>query len=234
MPLVRAYLGLGANLGDRPATLARAIGRLGSEPGMRLRGVSRLYRTTPVGVEDQPDFHNAAVALDVRVGADVARAALRLLERLKALERDAGRAGGRRWGPRVLDLDLLVFGRHRVHVPRTEASRSADPERAGDQWLDVPHVAAAHRAFVLAPLADLAPGLVPPGWGVSVATALRDRLAVEGAAAVRPVAAWDAAIADWQPLADAQPMASPGSRNASPRSGRQSTGSTAPVRGSRA
>lgn len=198
--MVRAYVGLGANLGDPSGTLAWAVRRLGSEPGTWVRGVSRLYRTRPVGVVDQPEFHNAVVALDSRAGTRVVDDAVRLLERLKAIEREAGRRDGRRWGPRELDLDLLVYGRQRIHAPRTDASRTADPTRVGSQWLDVPHVAAAQRAFVLAPLADLAPGLVPPGWGMSVARALRDRIVAEGADAVRPVATWDAASADWRPL----------------------------------
>jgi 2-amino-4-hydroxy-6-hydroxymethyldihydropteridine diphosphokinase len=193
-------LGLGANIGDGPATLAWAVGRLASEPGIRLRGVSRLYLTRPVGVEDQPDFHNAAVAIDLCVGPRATSDAQALLERLKSLEQDAGRRPGRRWGPRELDLDLLVFGRQRIHVPRTDASRSADPARAGVQWLDVPHTAATQRVFVLAPLSDLAPGLAPPGWGVSVATALRRRTLVESPDAVRPVATWDAATAGWKRL----------------------------------
>ncbi|MEZ4596176.1 MAG: 2-amino-4-hydroxy-6-hydroxymethyldihydropteridine diphosphokinase [Chloroflexota bacterium] len=189
--LVRAYLGLGANLGDAPATLDWAIGQLGRLPGVRVRGVSRMFLTRPVGVEDQPEFHNAAVAIDVRVRGLPAEEAMSLLARLKAIERAAGRRPGRRWGPRELDIDLLVFGRHVIHVPRDAAARSGDPKRTGVQWLDVPHVAAAHRAFALAPLADLAPGLVPPGWGVSVAGALRRRIAIEGSDAVRPVATWD-------------------------------------------
>lgn len=199
MPIVRAYVGLGANIGDTPATLAWAVGRLGGMPGVRLRGVSRLYATRPVGVERQPPFHNAAVALDIRISADAADNARHLLERLKVLEREAGRRLRGRWGPRELDLDLLVFGRHTIHVARTERGRSADPTRAGPQWLDVPHVAAAQRAFVLAPLADLAPGLVPPGWGMSVAAALRRRLAIEGPDAVRAVGSWDAVAAGWEP-----------------------------------
>jgi 2-amino-4-hydroxy-6-hydroxymethyldihydropteridine diphosphokinase len=231
MTTVRAYLGLGANIGDAPATLAWAVGRLGSAPGVQLRGVSRLFLTRPVGVQDQPDFHNAVVALDVRVGPRPAPDALALLERLKALEHDAGRRGGRRWGPRELDLDLLVFGRQRIHVPRTEASRSTDAARADVQWLDVPHPAASQRAFVLAPLSDLAPGLVPPGWGVSVSTALRRRLAAEGTDAVRPLATWDAVKGRWRPLAADQPTT--GDRTGPP-AGRQRTGSTPPVRGSRA
>jgi 2-amino-4-hydroxy-6-hydroxymethyldihydropteridine diphosphokinase len=190
MPLVRAYLGLGANLGDPSATLAWAIDRLAELPGLRVRGVSRMFLTRPVGVEGQPEFHNAAVALDVRTRGAPADEALALLGRLKDLEHAAGRRPGRRWGPRELDIDLLVFGRHAIHVPRDAAARSADPSRVGVQWLDVPHVAAAQRAFVLAPLADLAPRLAPPGWGVSVAGALRRQLALEGPDAVRPVATW--------------------------------------------
>jgi 2-amino-4-hydroxy-6-hydroxymethyldihydropteridine diphosphokinase len=199
MPHVRAYLGMGANVGDAPRTLAWAIDAIGTLPGVRVRAVSRLYATRPVGVEDQPGFHNAVVAIDVGMGTDPASAALALLEGLKELEHQAGRRGGRRWGPRELDLDLLVFGRHDIRVPRSDAARSGDPSRVGVQWLEVPHVAAAQRAFVLAPLADLAPGLVPPGSGVSVRTALHRRLALEGPDAVRVVAGWDEARGGWVP-----------------------------------
>ncbi len=200
MPLVRSYVGMGANLGDAQATLAWAVQQLGTLPGIRVRDVSRLYATRPVGVEDQPDFHNAAAALDVRVRGDIPSEALAMLERLKELELQAGRRTGRRWGPRELDLDLLVFGRHVIHVTRTDAARSGDPARQGTQWLDVPHVEAARRAFVLAPLADLAPSLVPPGWRTSVAVALRRRLAVEGPDAVRVVGRWDESRRAWEPV----------------------------------
>jgi 2-amino-4-hydroxy-6-hydroxymethyldihydropteridine diphosphokinase len=199
MPLVRAYIGLGANLGDAPGTLAWAIPRLASLPGVGVAGVSRLYATRPVGVEHQPDFHNAVVALDVQEGGEPTRGAVGLLERLKAIEHEAGRRRRRRWGPRELDLDLLVFGRHAIHVPRTDPARSADPARAGVQWLDVPHASSRERAFVLAPLADLAPRLVPPGWAVTVATALRERLTIEGPDAVRVVGDWDPAQGTWVP-----------------------------------
>jgi 2-amino-4-hydroxy-6-hydroxymethyldihydropteridine diphosphokinase len=196
--LVRAYVGMGANLGDAPGTLAWAIARLGSLPGARVRVVSRLYATRPVGLEDQPDFHNAVVALDVRGDEDRSRTALGLLEAFKSLEREAGRRTGRRWGPRELDLDLLVFGRHRIHVARTGIARSADPARAHQQWLDVPHPAAAERAFALAPLADLAPRLVPPGWPTTVASALDRRLEAEGQDAVRVVGLWDGTAGAWR------------------------------------
>src|SRR5262249_29115288 len=108
LALVRAYIGLGANLGDARATLTAAVAALGALPGARLRGVSRLYRTTPVGVTDQPDFLNAAVALDVPAGRDSATGAIALLVELKRLERESGRQPRGRWGPRELDLDLLL------------------------------------------------------------------------------------------------------------------------------
>lgn len=187
---VRAYVGLGANVGDARSTLERAARALGTLPDVGVRGVSRLYSTRPVGVEGQPDFLNAVVALDVPAGPDPETAALALLLALKALERAFGRQERRRWGPRELDLDLLVFGRHRIHVKRPRDARSNDPARAGVQWLDVPHASAAERLFVLAPWADLAPGLVPPGWGARVATLRRAREAIEGAHAVRPIAHW--------------------------------------------
>ncbi len=198
---VRAYIGLGANLGDAAATLTLAVRALGALPGVRLRGVSRLYVTAPVGVTDQPAFHNAVAVLDVPRGATPAAGALALVVALKGLERALGRVPGVRWGPRALDLDLLVFGRQRIHVPRAKAARSADPARTGVQWLDVPHASAPERAFVLAPLADLAPGLVPPGWHVTVAHALAERAAIEGPGAARPVARWDPAARAW--VADA-------------------------------
>ena len=179
-----------------------AVRALATLPGVRLRGVSRLYATRPVGVLDQPDFLNAAVALDVPSGPDPESGALALLLALKGLEAAFGRRTRGRWGPRELDLDLLVFGRHRIHVERPPDARSGDPSRTGVQWLDVPHAAAAERLFVLTPLADLAPGLVPPGWGATVGSLRRAREAVEGADAVRPVARWEPG-SGWQALAAA-------------------------------
>jgi 2-amino-4-hydroxy-6-hydroxymethyldihydropteridine diphosphokinase len=157
-------------------------------PGASLRGVSALYATAPVGVTDQPTFYNAVVAIDVPLGPDPATGALALLVAVKRLERAFGRRDRERWGPRELDLDLLVFGRHRIDVERPAEARSADPSRPTD--LVVPHRLAGERLFVLAPLADLAPRLVPPGWRETVETARRRREAVEGADAVRPIASW--------------------------------------------
>lgn len=188
---VRAYIGLGANVGDARRTLAAAVRSLGALPGVRVRGVSRLFATRPVGVVDQPDFLNAVVALDVPAGSDPGSGALALLLALKGLERAFGREVRGRWGPRELDLDLLVFGRNRIHLERPSQGRSDDPARTGAQWLDVPHIAAGERLFVLAPLADVAPGLVPPGWGATVESRRRERVAIEGADAVRVVGTWD-------------------------------------------
>jgi 2-amino-4-hydroxy-6-hydroxymethyldihydropteridine diphosphokinase len=187
---VRAYVGLGANVGDAAGTLAAAVHALGTLPGARLRGVSRLYATEPVGVVDQPEFRNAVVALDVPAGRRPEEGALALLVALKGLERAFGRQPRERWGPREVDLDLLVFGRHRIDAERPPEGRSGNPSKASLP-LVVPHAESRNRLFVLAPLADLASGLVPPGWGESVATARDRQLAAEGSDAARPIARWD-------------------------------------------
>jgi 2-amino-4-hydroxy-6-hydroxymethyldihydropteridine diphosphokinase len=196
---VRAYVGFGANVGDAAATLAAGVHAVAALPGARLAGVSRLYATAPVGVVDQAEFRNAAVALDVPAGPDAVTGALALLLALKTIERAFGRVERERWGPREIDLDLLVFGRHELRVERPPAARSGSPAKAGVQWLEVPHPSARERLFVLAPLADLAPGLRPPGWGQTVATARDRAAALEGPGAVRPVATWDADTGSWVP-----------------------------------
>jgi 2-amino-4-hydroxy-6-hydroxymethyldihydropteridine diphosphokinase len=135
-------------------------------------------------------------------GSDLATAALDLLTSLKGLERAFGRRPRGRWGPRELDLDLLVFGRARLEIERPPEARSVDSTTdptAAAKLLVVPHPAAAARLFVLAPLADLAPRLVPPGWGRTIETARRERLAEEGPESVRPIEAWDAIAETWRP-----------------------------------
>jgi 2-amino-4-hydroxy-6-hydroxymethyldihydropteridine diphosphokinase len=141
-------------------------------------------------------FRNAAVALDVPGGSDPATGASALLVALKDIERGFGRQPRERWGPREVDLDLLLFGDARISVERPETGRSDDPAKAGLP-LVVPHAEARNRLFVLAPLSDIAPDLVPPGWDESVAEAARRRLADEGPDAVRAVADWDGQ--DWRP-----------------------------------
>jgi 2-amino-4-hydroxy-6-hydroxymethyldihydropteridine diphosphokinase len=192
---VRAYLGLGANLGDPEATLAWAVGALAAAPGIRVRAVSPLYVTAPWGVTDQPDFRNAVVAIDVRL------APLDLLVVLKDLEREAGRRAGRRWGPRELDLDVLVYGRHVIREERPADGRSldaADDPAKATRLLEVPHRDLRERLFVLAPLADLAPRLVPPGWHETIETRRAAVASGEPDDVVRRVGTWDAAAGRWR------------------------------------
>jgi len=187
---IRAYVGLGANVGDGEATIRAAVVALAELPGARLVGVSSMYATRPVGVVDQPDFRNAVVALDVDGGTSPEVGAIDLLVALKNLERSFGRRRRARWGPRELDLDLLVFGRASISVERPLEGQSfgaaLQPERDA-KLLEVPHPQARDRLFVLAPLADLAPRLVPPGWHETVERARRRRAQVEGPDAVRLV-----------------------------------------------
>ncbi|MEO1278117.1 MAG: 2-amino-4-hydroxy-6-hydroxymethyldihydropteridine diphosphokinase [Planctomycetota bacterium] len=148
----RAFIGLGSNMGDSSGSVIRAAHEMGSISGVRVIATSRLYTTSPVGIEDQPDFINAVAMLDVECSAR------ELLDALLDLERRFGRDRSKeqRWGPRTLDLDLLVFGDVAIDEP----------------GLVVPHPRMAERRFVLEPLADLAPDLVPPGWGQSASQVL--------------------------------------------------------------
>jgi 2-amino-4-hydroxy-6-hydroxymethyldihydropteridine diphosphokinase len=221
---VRAYIGLGANVGDAAGALASAVESIAALSGVRVRGVSRLYATAPWGVTDQPEFRNAAIALDVRTdGTDPVDRALRLLGLLKSIERSAGRRHRSRWGPRELDLDLLVYGRHRIDVERSPAARSVDadvdPVKAAKR-LEVPHRDLAERLFVLAPLADLAPRLVPPGWTATVETRRRQVAAHEPPDSVRVVGRWDGTGRAWRPAkrqATSRASGSAGPRARTPR-----------------
>ena len=209
---VRAYIGLGANLGDATRSMAAAVASLDALPGVSVRGVSRLYATAPWGVTDQPEFRNAVAVLDVSTTpGDPARAALDLLAQLKVIERGAGRQPRDRWGPRELDLDLLVFGRHRIDVERSPGARSVDAETdpaTAAKRLQVPHRDLGERLFVLAPLADLAPGLVPPGWSETVETRRRQVAASEPPGSVRVVGGWQPGQGAWRAPT---PGAGPGS-----------------------
>ena len=113
-------------------------------------------------------------------GPDPETGSLALLAALKLLEQSIGRVARQRWGPREVDLDLLIFGRHQINVQRPD-----------QRWLEVPHPQAHERLFVLAPLSDLAPGLRPPGWHETVETARRRQEAAEGADSVRVIAGRD-------------------------------------------
>ena len=139
---VIAYIGLGSNLGEREATLREALARLGEVEGIEVVAVSSFRETDPVGVVDQPRFVNAAAALETVLGPR------ELLERLLEVERGLGRDRSReeRWGPRTIDLDLLLYGE----------------ETVAEVGLEVPHPRLAERAFVLDPLLELDPGLRLP------------------------------------------------------------------------
>lgn len=148
-----AYVALGSNLGDPRQQVLDAMQALDALADTRVLRRSRLYRTPPWGVLEQPSFVNAAVELDTGLSPHA------LLDALQAIERDAGRVRGERNGPRTLDLDLLHMDG--IHVD--------------DARLTLPHPRIAERAFVLLPLADVAPALqLPPGDTVAAALARVD------------------------------------------------------------
>lgn len=139
-----AYIGIGSNLGDPVAAVRGAFELLAGLPETRVLLRSPLYRSAPVGPQDQPHFVNAAAGLLTRL------AAADLLRNLQSLEDAAGRErGGERWGPRTLDLDLLAFSTQVIDAP----------------GITVPHPRIAERNFVLLPLSEIAPSLVIPGRG---------------------------------------------------------------------
>lgn len=141
---VSAYVGVGSNL-EAPAQQVRAaFAALAWLPQTSLAATSSLYVSAPMGRGDQPDFVNAVVRLDTDLPPHV------LLDELQRIEHEAGRVRtGERWGPRTLDLDIVVYGDQRI----------------ADERLTVPHPGAAERPFVIVPLAELVPDLVIPGQG---------------------------------------------------------------------
>jgi 2-amino-4-hydroxy-6-hydroxymethyldihydropteridine diphosphokinase len=144
--MIRCYVALGSNLGNPVQTVEEAIDAMAALRGSLLKAISSLYRTAPIGLKHQPDFINAVVAIDTRLGPR------ELLDELFALEARFGRVrepGSIRNAPRTLDLDLLLHGE----------TVQNDPE------LTLPHPRMHERAFVLAPLAEIAPDLIVPGCG---------------------------------------------------------------------
>ncbi|HET8723551.1 MAG TPA: 2-amino-4-hydroxy-6-hydroxymethyldihydropteridine diphosphokinase [Anaeromyxobacteraceae bacterium] len=153
---MRAYVAVGANLGDRWARLAEAARALRAAPGVAVVRASRAWDTEPVG-PPQPRYLNAVLELETT------RPPASLLALLQEIERAAGRRRDVRWGARTLDLDLLLVGRLEVHGP----------------GLDLPHPRIADRRFVLAPLAELVPELRIPGIGRNVAALLEEAPALD-------------------------------------------------------
>jgi 2-amino-4-hydroxy-6-hydroxymethyldihydropteridine diphosphokinase len=141
--VTRAFVGIGANLGDPVAQVRSAIAALGALPDTRLVAASSLYRTAPVGYTAQPDFLNAAVLLETALGARA------LLAELQRIEAAAGRERSFKNAPRTLDLDLLLYGGETIAAP----------------GLAVPHPGLHERAFALAPVLEIDPDCVIPGRG---------------------------------------------------------------------
>lgn len=141
-----AFIGLGSNLGDSVALLCEARAALASLAQTRVTAVSPLYRSAPIGPQDQPDFFNAVVRIDT--GLDAAP----LLVALQQIEQQAGRVRLRHWGERTLDLDILLYGNESIDQPE----------------LQVPHPRLHQRAFVLKPLLDIAADITLPN-GTSLA-----------------------------------------------------------------
>lgn len=152
----RVYIALGANLGDREATFSAVIEAFERERDLSVLAASRVFETPPLGPPGQAPYLNAVVALRAWVSP------LELLERLQAIEGRLGRDRGPeavRWGPRTIDLDLLFYGERCIELPD----------------LEVPHPRAHERAFVLLPLADLAPAMPHPRLGRTIAELVSER-----------------------------------------------------------
>lgn len=160
--MARVYLGFGANLGDPRAALRRARDRL-EQAGIGLLRQASLYSSAPVGPQDQPRYTNTVLEVETALEP------LALLHALKDIEAGLGRVTTVRWGPRVVDLDILLYEQRQIATPE----------------LIIPHRELAHRGFVLVPLAELAPELVIPGVGQTVRALLE--LLPGGAADVVPL-----------------------------------------------
>jgi len=154
---VIAWLGLGGNIGDPRAAMGEALRRLDEDDAVRVRAVSPLYRTPPWGKLDQPDFLNAVAAVETELSPRA------LLDLCLAVEAGLKRVRRERWGPRLIDMDILLYGGDEVREP----------------GLDIPHPRMLDRAFVMVPLSDLAPDLMLQGKPVAEWAQATDRSGIE-------------------------------------------------------
>lgn len=149
--VMRVYIGLGSNIGDRAGQIAAALGALQATDGVEVVAFSHLYETEPVGELDQPRFLNLAAVVETVLEP------LEVLEAAKAIERRLGRQRRPRWGPREIDIDLILW----------------EGREMASEMLTLPHPEFRTRAFVLAPLAEIAPDAVDPVTGMTVAALAR-------------------------------------------------------------
>ena len=157
-----AYLGLGTNLGDRDQNLAQAVNALNAGPELAVLRTSGIYETAPWGLTNQPDFLNTAAEISTTLSPR------QLLDRIKDLEHQLGREAGPRFGPRLIDIDILLFGDLVVDEPD----------------LRIPHASLHLRAFALVPLAELTPDSVHPVLGITIAKLAGQ---VDGLEGVKPL-----------------------------------------------
>ncbi|MDA0733764.1 MAG: 2-amino-4-hydroxy-6-hydroxymethyldihydropteridine diphosphokinase [Chloroflexi bacterium] len=149
MAPVTAYLGLGTNLGSREINLSRAVQSLTTSQTVQIVRSSSIYETAPWGYTEQPNFLNCVVEVNTWLSP------VELLELAKQIENDLGREENFRYGPRLIDIDILLYGNDTVHLCHPD--------------LEIPHPRIAERAFVLVPLSELAPDIMHPTLNISLA-----------------------------------------------------------------
>ena len=148
--MTKVYAGLGSNLGNKRENIVRAIDRIDAHEGICIKEKSGLYNTTPVGGPPQSDYVNCVIGLETAIEPQI------LLKEFKEIEIELGRKPGVRWGPRVVDLDILLYGDRIVN----------------DHNLKIPHERMHERAFVLEPLCEISPGIKHPVSGITISELL--------------------------------------------------------------